>query len=133
MSLTPAQLQQKLTYANKRVAFAWAKYYEAKNADHHGAVSTHTTLTTTISDPHIPTHIKATLTEMATALKKKWECPVCLDMIEEGHLAITNCGHIYCDDCLETLKAHARASNPAPDAKWECSVCRRKHKFSGDD
>jgi hypothetical protein len=130
---TVPQLQQKLIYANKRVAFAWAKYYEAKNADHYVSVHHYHTLNAQVNDPHIPAHIKATLTEMATELKKKWECPICCDMIPEGKLAITNCGHIYCETCLDTLKAHARAADASPTAKWECAVCRRKHKFSGED
>lgn len=127
---TVPQLQQKLIYANKRVKFAWHKFYEATNADHHGAYTQRTVLLRTVAEDAIPTHIKNTLTEMATELKKKWECPVCMDMIADGDLAITNCGHFYCKGCLEALISRARA---AREDKWECPTCRRKHKVSGED
>ena len=127
---TVASLTQKLSYANKRVAFAWAKYYEATNADHHNAIAQYTRLIANSYDPAIPAHIKTVLLEMSAELKKKWSCPICLDIIPDGDLAITNCGHFYCSDCLDTLKAHARTSDPSANAKWECGVCRRKHKIN---
>ena len=127
---TVQQLQQKLTYANKRVSYAWAKYYDTNRTTHHEAIVHYTVLTTQSNDTAIPSHIKATLTEMATELKKKWECPVCLDMIKDGELEISNCGHFYCKPCLDTIKDKARTEHLE---KWECAVCRRKHKVSGED
>jgi len=130
---TIPQLQQKLQYANSRVRFAWAKYYEAVQRDHRAAHAYHGTLVASASEPSVPTHIKTALTEMATALKKKYECPICMEMIEPEHLSITNCGHFYCDGCLSAMKAHARAADPRASAKWECAVCRRKHKIGEED
>jgi len=124
------QLQQRLQYANARVKFAWAKYYEEVNRDHHVAFAHHTGLAAAASEPSIPTHIKASLTEMATALKKKYECPVCISMIEPDDLAITNCGHFYCKDCLEAIKSAARAAH---QPKYECPICRRKHKVGDSE
>lgn len=131
---TIASLTTSLTYARKRTAFAWAKYYEATNADHHGAVVHHAVLQSNIADPAIPKHIKNALTEMAGELKKKWDCPICSDMIPDGGLEISNCGHFYCKPCLVSLKAFW-ATKPESESKgkWECGVCRRKHKLSGDD
>ena len=60
----------------------------------------------------------------------KWECPVCLDMIKDGELEISNCGHFYCKPCLDTIKDKAQTEHLE---KWECAVCRRKHKVSGED
>ena len=68
--------------------------------------------------------------EMAIALKKEWECPVCLDMIASDNLEITNCGHYYCKPCLAQLK---QSQKTAGKEKWECAVCRRKHGFKDDD
>ena len=38
-----------------------------------------------VDDRGIPTHIKSQLAEMAEALKIKWACPICLDMIDNGN------------------------------------------------
>jgi hypothetical protein len=133
--MSVAQLQQRLQSAHKRTSFAWAKYYEATHSDHRDAVIHYRVIRSVVrpesaADTAIPEHIKTALTEMATTLKRKWECPICLDMIDDGHLAISNCGHFYCDGCLDTLKSRARTADPTPNAKWECAVCRRKHKCS---
>jgi len=131
---TIPSLQAQLAATRKRVAFAWAKYYEATNADHHGAVVQYAIINTTLSDTAVPEHIKATFKEMSDALKKKWDCPICADMIPDGELDITNCGHFYCKPCLAQVKAHWAAKDVSEShGKWECSVCRRKHKLSGED
>jgi len=117
-----ATLQQRLTYANKRVAFAWAKYYEAIETNLATDHRQYETITQ-MSEDSIPTHIKNELKTMATELKKRWECPICLDMIESGDLQITNCGHFYCKGCLEQLiKTHKDKG----DTKWTCATCRKK-------
>jgi hypothetical protein len=67
---------------------------------------------------------------MADALKKEWDCPICLAMIPLDTLEITNCGHYYCKPCLDALKAHAIAEEKP---KYECAVCKRKFKVGGDD
>jgi len=130
---TIPSLQAQLAATRKRVSFAWAKFYEATNADHHGAVVQYTVFNTIRDDVAVPEHIKATFKEMSDALKKKWDCPICMDMIPDGELEISNCGHFYCKPCLTALKAHARTADPSPNAKWQCGVCRRKHKLSGEE
>lgn len=126
MANTVESLTRRLDYANKRCAYAWARYYEVINSDLHDAHATYTTYTRVVSEDALPEHIKNEIKEMATALKKKWECPICMDMIEEGDLEITNCGHFYCKGCLKTLKDTQKAQGKP---KWECAVCRRKHNF----
>jgi hypothetical protein len=126
------QLRQKLIYANKRVAFAWAKYYEEVNQQLH-ADHAHYIVYNNVAaadDVAIPAHIKDEMRAMATALKKKWECPVCMDFIEDANLEITNCGHYYCKPCLAEWKATEKARG---EAKWKCGMCNRKHKFKEDD
>jgi len=127
---TIESLTRRLDYANKRVAFAWAKYYSVVNADLHEAHATYATYTRVVSEDALPEHIKSEMREMATALKKKWECPCCLDMIDDGDLEITNCGHFYCKGCLTTLK---QTQKTAGKEKWECAVCRRKHNYKEDE
>jgi hypothetical protein len=130
---TIPSLQAQLAATRKRVSFAWAKYYEATNADHHGAIAQYNIINTTLSDDAVslPTHIKEAFKEMSDTLKKKWDCPICADMIPEGQLDITNCGHFYCKPCLVQVKAHW-AAKPEWEShgKWECGVCRRKHKLA---
>jgi len=119
-------LQRSLTYANKKVKFAWAKYYEQVNDALHNAHEQYDTFNRVADDKSIPEHIKTEIKEMAKALKKKWECPVCMDMIADEQLEITNCGHYYCKDCLESWKQTCKDRG---DDKWKCGMCNRQHKF----
>lgn len=123
-------LTNQLTYARRQKAFAWAKYYEQVNTTLHDDHRHFTTYTETLSNDAIPEHIKTQLKEMATALQKKWQCPICFDMIDDGDLDITNCGHYYCKPCLTHLK-HTHKTEGRP--RWECAVCRRKHGYKEDD
>jgi hypothetical protein len=128
--MSAAQLTRQLQWARRQKAFAWAKYYESINEQHAGAIVQYQALTTSADDVAVPVHIKTTLKEMATALKKQFECPVCMEMIPTDQLEITNCGHYYCKPCLAATKAHAQA---AGKPKWECGICRRKHGFKPDE
>jgi hypothetical protein len=127
---TVESLTNKLTYARRQRAFAWAKYYSQVNTALESDHSHLATYTRVVSDDAIPEHIKTDLKAMATALHKKWECPICLDMIDSGDLDITNCGHYYCKPCLATMK---QTQKDAGKPKWECAVCRRKHAYKPDD
>ena len=119
-----ADLQTRLDWANKRCKFAWAKYYESKNEQLNADHEHYDTFNRVADDKAIPEHIKTEMIAMANALKKKWECPVCMDMIENDNLEITNCGHFYCKPCLEQWK---QASQQRGDAKWKCGLCNRSH------
>lgn len=118
-------LQRKLLLADKRIKFAWSRYYitvreELGEAHQQWRVMERTM---TDEDVSIPTHIKNDILEMASKLRRKWECPICQDMIEVDSIEITNCGHFYCKGCLEELKART-----AENGKWKCCVCRRQYK-----
>jgi len=100
--------------------FAWAKYFETNRETHDIILHYHARLAKmTEADATMPTHIKAEIEEMAMAMRKQYECPICLDMIESGQLDITNCGHKHCVSCLNTLLHQA-------DPK--CPVCRKALK-----
>ena len=122
-------LQTKLRFAQNQRAFAWAKYYTAINQAHDDDHGHYEVVRVIADDAGVPEHIKTQMKEMATALKKKWECPVCLEFIPDGQVEITNCGHIYCKPCL---KAWQDAEKAQGKAKWECGVCKRKHGFPAE-
>ena len=124
---TMDELRQRLLYANKRVSFAWAKYYEQVNQQLHDDHNNYDRFNRVADDKEVPEHIKTEMKTMATALKKKWECPVCMDMIEDADLEITNCGHFYCKACLTGWKQTCKDRG---DPKWSCGMCNRKHKFA---
>jgi hypothetical protein len=133
---TVESLTNKLTYARKQKAFAWAKYYEQVNGAFHADHGAYAVYERIVEDGAIPVHIKEEMKAMALALKKKWECPICLDMIEDGQLEITNCGHYYCKPCLAQHIAHQATLldiREQPKKKWECATCRRKHSFREED
>jgi len=125
-----ANLQQKLDWANKRCKFAWAKFYETIHDRLHDDYQQYNTINRVADDRSIPEHIKGEMKEMAKALKKKWECPCCMDFIAEDELEITNCGHFYCRGCLTDWKT---ASKNRGDAKWKCCMCNRQHKFNDEE
>jgi hypothetical protein len=128
---TVESLTARLNYAEKRVAFAWAKYYNTvreSNEDDNRNYHTITRIATTEVET-MPIHIKNELKEMAEELKKKWECPICQDFIEGEQLDITNCGHFYCKGCLNQWKEACKGRG---DAKWECCTCKRKHNYKDE-
>ena len=106
---------------DRRVKFAWAKYYEEVRHGHNRALDLYRRQSVMATEPTLPTHIKAEIEEMAKSLRKEYECPICLDMIAEGQLDITICGHKYCKPCLTTMITQ---SSP------NCAVCRKvlKHR-----
>lgn len=113
-------LQYQLDSAKKQRSFAWAKYYSQMEAEATNA----NIIINMIEIPHnppqqreLPPHITQEFYEMACELRRKYECPCCLEMVNKDTIKITNCGHIYDEACLNILKAQA-------DPK--CAVCRRK-------
>jgi len=105
------------TSCNKRVSYAWARYYESTRQRHQSDHTNFGRLKTTITA--LPEHIRAEYLVMMEELKKTWECPCCLEMISPNNLDITNCGHFFCKGCLTTLK-----TTSGDDCK--CPICRRK-------
>jgi hypothetical protein len=114
-----ASLNRKLVYANKRVSYAWARYYESVNTRLTSDTRVYQTLNRNITNNDVvPAHIKAEILDMATQLRKTWECPVCMDMINPDNLDITNCGHYFCKPCLVRYKGLHQ--EPI------CPMCRKK-------
>ena len=126
---TLEQMTSKWNYAKKQKAYAWAKYYEQVNQQLHDDHGNYAVFNQVADDRAIPAHIKTQMKEMATALQKKWECPVCVDMIEDADLVITNCGHFYCKGCLDAWK---KTCKDRGDEKWKCCSCNRKHGFTDE-
>jgi hypothetical protein len=126
---TVESLTIKLNYANRRCKYAWAKYYEAIHQNLHDDFIQYERIERVVTEEALPVHIKSELKEMASILKKKWECPICIEFIAEDELEITNCGHFYCKGCLENLKNSYKEKE---EDKWCCAVCRKKHGFRED-
>lgn len=95
----------------RKTAFAWAKYYDemGKQAD--------MAIVVIETAKQFPSHLAQEFMEMAGELKKKFECPVCLDTTTKDTIKISFCGHIYCKTCYDTI---VKGSNPV------CAVCRAK-------
>jgi len=124
-------MEHRINGLKKQKAFAWAKVFETYREVNERDRRHYDTLTNrTADDVAIPKHIKDDLLAMAGELKKKWECPVCMDFIPHDAIVITNCGHIYCKGCLDQWKA--REKELGKD-KWKCAVCNRNHAFKDDD
>ncbi|XP_061716173.1 uncharacterized protein LOC133524270 isoform X2 [Cydia pomonella] len=54
--------------------------------------------------------------------KQIGECPICLDNLRKGSIASTNCGHVFCLDCI---KQSLKTSNK------RCPTCRKQLRGVG--
>eukprot|EP01043_Picozoa_sp_COSAG02_P073888 COSAG02_NODE_14556_length_1260_cov_0.857881_2_plen_119_part_00 len=114
---TISQLQSSLHFSRKQTSFAWAKFYEECNSQHNAHVSEHNLLEdVNDNNSSLPQFLIDEIQEKMKRLKEEIECPICLDIIPEGQLDITRCGHKYCKQCCQQLK----------DTTKKCAVCRRK-------
>jgi len=107
-------LQNQLDYANRRTRYAWAKYFQVLENEHNNNYNQYNLnqniITCGVDD--LPIHIVNEIEKLNKDLKKKLDCPICMDIIEEGKLKITGCGHKFCIDCYDRID--------------DCSICRRK-------
>jgi hypothetical protein len=105
-------------------SYAWAKYYEAMTRRANEAVRIIRFLPVPRPPRNgeapppadIPPHITQEFYDMAVALRKEFNCPICFDMVTGETIKITTCGHIYCSTCLATLRTQQEP---------KCAVCRR--------
>ena len=112
------QLRRQLDWQKKKTKFAWAKFFEAQRTQLTDDTAQVVRVRTMVQhDEQVPQFIKDELKQLLTELNKRVQCPICLDDMQPSDLGISNCGHKYCQSCLDTLKAQ-------PDPK--CAVCRRK-------
>ena len=104
----------------KQKAFAWAKYYETMANDAENAriiVAMAGIAHNPPAQAELPAHITQEFYDMACKLRRTFECPCCLELVDKDNIKITSCGHIYDENCLNILKAQ---ENP------KCAMCRRK-------
>ena len=109
------QLEKELAWAKKQTSFAWAKFYEAENNQHPENMVQFKKIEVFTEVEDIPLHVVAELKSMMKQLKKKIECPICLEVINPNQLEITRCGHKFCRTCLGTLKTTTK----------KCAICRK--------
>jgi len=100
---------------NAQRKFAWAKVYEkiAEKQELYEKVKAMREALTA----EMPKHFVDQFVEMADALKREFNCPICLEDVKKDAFAVSSCGHIYCKDCLTQVLAQAEP---------KCSLCRKK-------
>lgn len=108
------QLERQLAWSKKQTSFAWAKYYETAREQLVGDIEAYKQIDQL--PPETPDFVINQLKEFHISLKKKIECPICLDTIDPENLGISKCGHKYCEGCLSQLKTTTK----------KCAICRRK-------
>lgn len=103
-------------------SYAWAKYFEAmeRRADMAHAVVRFSGIRLekdgkVTPAAQLPPHITQEFYDMAVALRKEFNCPICFEQVDKQSFVVTMCGHIYCKTCLASLKAQT-------DPK--CAMCR---------
>ena len=109
------RLQNKLDWSRKQTKYAWAKCYESMNVQHNGYISQYRqNISVLAHSDELPIHLVHEIEEMNNKLKMSIECPICMEVIEQGKLKISICGHKFCDECFSQLD--------------RCGICRRKFK-----
>jgi hypothetical protein len=110
-------------HCKKQKSFAWAKYYDSIYNRMRDATIILNIAPITLNNQGevtpkelLPSHITQEFYDMAVELKKTFSCPVCLELVNKDNIQITFCGHIYCNDCLTTLKNMPKS---------KCAVCRK--------
>ena len=104
--------QQQLDYAKRQTSYAWAKYYSQINSAHNGDINVYRqNLRVLEHQDELPIHLVNEIEEMSKKLRIQIQCPICMEVIEEGKLKISVCGHKYCNDCFPQLD--------------KCAMCRR--------
>lgn len=105
--------------------YAWAQYYSTmgQRADDARRIVAFVPITlsrdgTVTPQSALPAHITTDFYEMAVALRREFNCPVCFEQVSKETITITVCGHIYCKPCKEAID---KSDNPC------CALCR--HKF----
>lgn len=65
-------------------------------------------------------YLLRTMSEIETSItqNKQYNCPICLDDIENENLGMTQCGHQFCWDCIEELFINNNLDN-----KIKCPSC----------
>ncbi len=117
--MSQPQWERRYRMCDKQRRYAWAKYYELAGTAHQRDYTRWETITHMTVSEELSPFVKQQLIEMGAELKKVWECPICIEMIQPEQLDITPCGHYYCKKCLETLKQQTNVV---------CPVCRHRLK-----
>lgn len=63
----------------------------------------------------IPNHVTNMIYDMSKKLGEIPSCPVCLNEVTKKNIRMSFCGHIFCSECLETIK---QQNSP------KCASCR---------
>ena len=98
----------------KAVAYAWSRYYNEvdRNMDLHRKYCEIVNGMNSEMNSELPTHLLEEMKELYNLLKKEIDCPICMEIINNDTLKITNCGHKYCMTCYDRIE--------------ECAICRKK-------
>jgi hypothetical protein len=113
----PVNWKNRYETAERARKFAWAKFFESEREQHEAIQGQYQRLSSVLAPEGIPIFVQNELKEMMEELRKKIDCPVCLNEIAPSDIAFSKCGHKFCADCLNRCK-----ENEPPN----CAVCRRK-------
>lgn len=107
-------LRKQLKRSEQQRKVAWAKYFASEDENHAQYIIFKNKIDALQNQTDIPIHILNELNNLYGELSKKVECPICYEELDKFKLS--NCGHKYCEACLEKLK---ETSN-------KCCICRKQ-------
>ena len=111
------QLQNKITSLEKGKKYAWAKYFNEVNTQLDTNTQHYNRMKMLVEI--IPTHIKDEYIAMLKELKKTIECPICMNVIDNNDLQLSNCGHKYCKTCFDRILTDSN----------KCAICKKQLKW----
>ena len=106
--------QRQIIRLTRGKAYAWAMYYNKIEETHRAALNHYNTVNRVDELIPLPDHITTEWQQMLEELHKQIECPICFNIIEEGKLKITGCGHKFCENCFNQID--------------KCAICRKNIK-----
>jgi hypothetical protein len=96
---------------NKKLNFAWRKYYALLEQQHERKLNEHQVFLNTKLD--LPLHVQHQLKQYYELIKENITCPICLEIVQTDNVMFSSCGHLYCKEDFEKIKESAK-----------CAVCR---------
>lgn len=105
---------RKIENLERRRRYAWAQFFNLARETHEEAYEEYAKGSSLLRthEASLPKHFVDEYMELVQSLRKKVECPVCLEVMGKNELEITVCGHKYCKGCFKELT--------------KCAICRKE-------
>lgn len=96
-------LKVALNNEKKKAKYAWKCYFKMKEKLNK-VIDMRSKMKVVVDDVNVDlTYLKNEYINMYVKLGKLCECSVCMNDLEVGNIYLSNCGHMVCMGCRETM------------------------------